>query len=207
MILDRLLLPPMSVPPTSHDFGHVFCGGNQQEEVTTLIFPGNCQSPRLRLRKRNSVVVRYVRGDVRRSIENGRRAYAFCRERSHSVRVVCFSLGAGLFAEAYCPATWQVSSVTLFAPLPNLRDLAKRKVGSLLAALFVGNHQLATTDNLQKKLRRNTPCAIVHGTEDGVIPHELSVDMFLRLRESGKNVRFRSLQGRGHNDLPWLVRG
>lgn len=198
--MNWIVLPPVDRGICSHSFGHVVLDTSPTSLGVVLIFPGNADVARRRLRVSNSITVRYVSGNIRRSIQNAQAAYRYCEDNRLAVRTVyCFSIGAGIFAEAVQP-DWKYNRLYLHAPLPNLHDLVQRKVGKCLTWILVSQRTLATHDLLLKKLSPGTRCRIAHSLADEVIPVHFSWQLLLDLQRVGCIVEWDTLRG-AHNGL------
>jgi fermentation-respiration switch protein FrsA (DUF1100 family) len=106
------------------------------------------------------------------------------------VVIVGRSLGSGVAVEM--ARRGHGRAVVLLSPYTSLVDVARRFVGPMAPALVWDKF-----DSLSKIGEVNAPIAVLHGTEDGVIP----CDLGRTLARATPRARFIPLPGLGHNDL------
>lgn len=89
------------------------------------------------------------------------------------------------------------SALVLVSPFTRIVDLARRMVGPL-ATQFVWDK----FETLAKMPDLTLPVAVIHGTEDELIPYEMGV----AIAKAARNATLVPVKGGTHNDLPGLPR-
>ncbi len=103
-----------------------------------------------------------------------------------------WSLGAGCAIELASKKT--VAGIALFSPFTSIAEMAKRVMPLFPTSLLL-RHRF---DNLAKLPKVTCPMVIMHGTQDAIIPFEMSQ----RLAQiAGQRATFEPIEGADHNDL------
>lgn len=115
------------------------------------------------------------------------------KEKITKVLVLGESIGTG--AASYHASITNPYRVVLISPFSSLRDIAKKSFWFYPTSLMVDNayDNVALLDNI------DGPITIIHGSDDKIIPQELSRKLFKSINTNKKT--YVSIPGAGHNNL------
>ncbi len=104
----------------------------------------------------------------------------------------------GCAAALQFAASHDVREVILVAPFTSLKDMARVRVGWPLCRLLQSNFD--NRGRLREAMaRRSAPkVTILHGSRDRIVPQRMGRE----LAHSNTSIRFISLEGAGHGDIP-----
>lgn len=116
-------------------------------------------------------------------------------------RLVCLGHSLGAAAAFDLAAETGARRVVALAPFTSLLDMARLRVGPLLAWLL--RHRYDNTAALSRIAARGrtTEIVIFHGADDEIVPPWMGARLAEQARSLGLPVTLTSVPGAGHNDL------
>jgi uncharacterized protein len=126
---------------------------------------------------------------------DGEAVYAFARNLGYADTNIILhgrSIGTGIAVET--ARGKKMHALILESPYANLRDMIYREYWFMFPRLYLAY----SLNSCEKMGEIHAPVFILHGTEDGVIPHRYGQELFNCAQEPKTLI---SIPGGGHNDL------